>query len=182
MNHTPEQILNSKVLTNKYGDSPDGKLIHISINLQQLSLYVDDRLLHDWPVSTALNGIGNLNGSFKTPMGIHRITEMIGDGAQPGTVFRGRVATGECIVPDAQTSATNEDLITSRILWLQGLEPGVNQGGEVDSHERYIYIHGTADEARIGQPVSQGCIRMTNADVIALFDQIKTGTLVIIQA
>jgi len=181
MNHTPEQIPNSKDLSHKYGNSPDGKLIHINISLQQLSLYADDRLLQSWPVSTALNGIGYLNGSFKTPAGIHRIAEMIGDGAEPGTVYRGRVTTGECIVPGVQSDTTDEDLITSRILWLQGLEPGVNQGGEIDSHARYIYIHGTADEARIGQPVSQGCIRMTNADVITLFDQVNVGTLVVIQ-
>lgn len=182
MNNTPEQILNSKDLTDKYGGSPDGKLIHISVSLQQLDLYAHDRLLQNWPVSTALNGIGNRNGSFKTPTGIHRVAEMIGGGAEPGTVFRGRVATDQRINPDARSTATDEDLITSRIMWLQGMEPGINQGGEVDSHQRYIYIHGTADEARIGQPVSQGCIRMTNADVMALFDQVKPGTLVVIQA
>ncbi len=182
MNHTPEQILNSKDFTRQYGESPDGKLIHICINRQQLALYADEQLLKNWPVSTALNGVGNLNGSLKTPKGMHRIAEMIGDGASPGTVFRGRIATGECIAVDTWLSTTDEDPITSRILWLQGLEPGVNQGGEVDSHQRYIYIHGTADEARIGQPVSQGCIRMANADVIELFDQVKPGTLVVIQA
>ncbi|HED17211.1 MAG TPA: L,D-transpeptidase [Gammaproteobacteria bacterium] len=182
MNNTPEQILNTKDLTNKHGDSPDGKLIHVSVNLQQLALYAHDQLLQRWPVSTALNGIGNRNGSFKTPTGIHRIAEMIGDGTVPGTVFKGRVATDQCVDPDARPSATDEDLITSRILWLQGLEPGINQGGEVDSHQRYIYIHGTANEARIGEPVSQGCIRMTNTDVITLFEQVKPGTLVVIHA
>ena len=182
MNNTPEQILNSKDLTDKYGVSPDGKLIHISIGHQQLALYTHECLVQSWPVSTARNGTGNQNNSFKTPAGVHRISEMIGDGVEPGTVFKGRVATGQRTNPDTRSSATDEDLITSRILWLEGMEPGINQGGEVDSHERYIYIHGTADEARIGQPVSHGCIRMTNADVVALFDQVKPGTLVVIQA
>jgi len=182
MNNTPEQILNTKDLADQYGASPDGMLIQISICHQRLTLYAHEQLVQSWPVSTALNGIGNRNGSFKTPTGMHRIAEMIGDGAEAGTVFRGRITTDEHIKPDAQQSAVKEDLITSRILWLQGIEAGINQGGEVDSHQRYIYIHGTADEKRIGQPVSQGCIRMTNADVITLFDQIKTGTLVVIQA
>ena len=182
MNNTPETTIDSKGLAEQYGNSPDGKLIHINVSQQQLSLYAHNRLLQSWPVSSARNGTGNQNNSFKTPTGVHRIAEMIGDGAKPGTVFKGRVAPGQCTNPDTRSSATDEDLITSRILWLEGMEPGINQGGEVDSHERYIYIHGTADEARIGQPVSQGCIRMTNADVVALFDQVKPGTLVVIQA
>ncbi len=169
-------------MTRKFGKSPNARLIVVQVNEQCLSLYQHGRLQHSWPVSTAKNGIGNRPNSYQTPVGAHRIDEKIGDGAKPGTVFSGRVATGQII--DVTTGNINPDLdlITSRILWLTGMEPGINQGGSVDSHRRYIYIHGTADEAHIGQPVSQGCIRMRNDDVIELFDLVETGTLVLIES
>lgn len=182
INNTPEQTIDSKDLTERFGHQPGDQLIVVHISQQQLCLYANDLLVHCWPVSSALNGTGCTMNSFKTPTGVHRIAEMIGDDAKPGTVFRGRVATEQRLNPADHRSTIDEDLITSRIMWLEGMEPGVNRGGELDSHDRYIYIHGTADEARIGQAVSHGCIRMTNADVIALFDQVKPGTLVIIQA
>ena len=112
--------------------------------------------------------------------GLHQVAEKIGDAQPSGMIFSGRQPTGEIAEPLHGDQDCGEDLITSRILWLEGLEPGVNQGGDVDTHDRYIYIHGTNEEGRIGQTVSHGCIRMTNSDVIELFDRVETGTPVVI--
>lgn len=132
-----------------------------------------------YPVSTARNGLGNLNESYQTPVGVHRIAEKIGDGEPCGMVFRGRKPTGKLATTMDNQS---EDQITSRILWLEGLEPGFNQGGDCDSYQRYIYIHGTSDEQRIGQPVSAGCVRMRNDDMIELFDEVESGAIVLIRS
>jgi L,D-transpeptidase YbiS len=148
--------------------------IDISVRAQTLTLLRPDSTARTFPVSTALNGPGSLAGSNCTPLGVHRVRLKIGAGAPAGTVFVGRRATGEVCDP----AATGRDWILSRILWLQGLEPGVNRGGNVDTLRRYIYIHGTAAEAGIGTPCSHGCIRMTNADVIELFDLVPVGCIV----
>ncbi len=132
-----------------------------------------------FPVSTSRHGVGQQQGSLKTPLGIHRIAQKIGDGEPCGRIFKARRASEEICRIDAVDCA--EDVISSRILWLDGMQPGYNQGGEVDSFQRYIYIHGTADEAHIGQPASIGCIRMKNDDVIALFDTVAVGDRVIIE-
>ena len=131
-----------------------------------------------YSVSTAFNGLGNRADSFKTPIGIHRIKQKIGAGEPLGMVFSARAATGRV---SKKTDNREEDEITSRILWLDGVERGFNLGGVNDSLSRYIYIHGTSDEKRIGEPVSAGCIRMKNSDVIDLFDTVIVNDLVIIQ-
>ena len=158
--------------------------VHIDVSLatQQLYLYrrSDEgvRLLCQFPVSTARNGAGELEGSFCTPRGAHRIAQKIGEDAPLFAVFKAREATGEIWTPQLDAAEPGRDWILSRILWLDGLEPGKNQGGEVDSHARYIYIHGTNEEDKIGTPVSHGCIRMRNADVVTLFDQVAVDTRV----
>lgn len=130
-----------------------------------------------WPVATGNAGFGCQDGSGRTPVGLHRICAKIGADAPAGMVFQGRLATGR-IVPDSDDPA--QDWITSRILWLEGLEPGVNQGAGVDSRERYIYLHGTPYAAGLGRPCSAGCVRLANAAVIDLFDRVTEGTLVLI--
>ena len=158
--------------------------VHIDVSLatQQLYLYrtsdEGDMLLCQFPVSTARNGAGELEGSFCTPRGGHRIAQKIGEGAPLFAVFKAREATGEIWTPQLDAAEPGRDWILSRILWLDGLEPGKNQGAEVDSHARYIYIHGTNEEDKIGTPVSHGCIRMRNADVATLFDQVSVDTRV----
>ncbi|KAG1663415.1 Amidophosphoribosyltransferase [Nymphon striatum] len=126
-------------------------------------------------------GLGNLSGSFKTPLGVHKIEEKIGKGAKPGTIFKARLNT-HAIAPILfnPDETSNADNITSRILWLKGLEHGVNLGNDVDTYKRYIYIHGTDEEGRLGTPVSHGCIRMANSEVIELFDEVEVGTIVCI--
>jgi len=146
---------------------------------QQLSLIdVDDKECKTYPVSTSAKGIGNLADSYKTPFGLHKIKQKIGGGQPKGMVFKGREPTGR-ISDEFDPRLLDE--ITSRILWLDGMEPGVNKGGDRDSYERFIYIHGTSDEKRIGEAVSIGCIRMKNDDVIDLFDELLVNDLVIIR-
>jgi L,D-transpeptidase YbiS len=155
-------------------------VIEVDIRLQQLYLwepYPDgDMLIRQYPVSTAANGPGEQSGSYCTPRGRHRIAEKIGAGAPLFLAFKARESTGEIWTPELDAANPGRDWILTRILWLEGLEPGRNQGGTVDSHDRYIYIHGTNEEHKLGTPASHGCIRMRNADVAELFDLVKVGT------
>lgn len=158
-------------------------MIRVSIGNQSLRAVIDGAE-QCFPVSTAKNGPGEQEGSGCTPRGRHRIREKIGDQVSVGTVFVGRVPTGEVYSAELGRSQPHRDWVLSRILWLDGLEHGYNRGcnsaGSVDSHARYIYIHGTNEEHLLGQPASHGCIRMANADVIALFDAVSVGDEVII--
>jgi hypothetical protein len=118
--------------------------------------------------------------SFQTPLGEHIVAEKIGEDLPLGAVLKGRKWTKEIVVPIKDVIDIPEDVITSRILWLDGVEQGINKGGDVDSKERFIYIHGTAEEGLIGKPASLGCIRMKNKDVIKLFNRVKENTKVLI--
>jgi L,D-transpeptidase YbiS len=133
----------------------------------------DFKFLQSFPCSTSSFGIGQILNSQCTPLGLHRIAEKIGANEPAGTVFKARKIIGH------KSQAEFADAkITTRILWLEGLEPGFNRGGQVDSHDRYIYIHGTADQTSIGRPASHGCIHLTDNDLIPLFDLLAAGTLV----
>ena len=138
---------------------------------QRLGLLEGGRLVFEATISTAKNGLGCEEGSLRTPTGWHRVHACIGEGAEPGTVFRGRVATGEVWRGEPRP----EDLILTRVLTLEGLEKGWNRGPGVDSLERYIYLHGTNQEELLGRPASHGCLRLSNADVINLFDLVWPG-------
>jgi lipoprotein-anchoring transpeptidase ErfK/SrfK len=127
-------------------------------------------------VSTSQFGIGNREGSYKTPPGLHRIAEKIGDGAPPKTIFSSRENTG-VVWTDGMD---DENQILTRILRLQGLEPGVNAGPQIDSYDRYVYIHGTNREDLIGTPFSHGCVCMKNEDIITLYNMVEVGTYVYI--
>lgn len=132
-------------------------------------------LQRNFLISTSRFGIGQIANSNCTPLGLHRVAEKIGAGWPAGTVFKARQPVGFTWkgMPDAK--------ITTRILWLEGLEPGFNRGGKVDSYDRYIYIHGTGDETTIGRPASCGCIHLADADLVPLFHKIPGGTLVWIE-
>ena len=127
-------------------------------------------------MSSSHYGVGSAHGSLRTPLGKHAIAEKIGAGAPPGTVFKGRQPSSARLLVADWSSPHGEDMILSRILWLQGLQTGINSGSGVDSKERYIYIHGTHQEHLIGHPASIGCIRMRNSEVIELFDAVRVGT------
>lgn len=156
--------------------------ILIRADAQTLELFDDrDVLLKRYVVSTARNGLGERQGSNCTPRGRHVIRARIGAGMPAGTVFVGRRPTGEIHDEALAASQPERDWILTRILWLSGCEPGVNRLGEVDTMRRYVYIHGCPDSAEMGKPLSHGCIRMRNADIIELFELAPPGTSVTIQ-
>ena len=146
--------------------------IHISVRAQELTLKRGRKKLATYPVSTSRFGLGSEEGSMKTPTGRFRIEEMIGDGMPLGTVFKSRRP-----VRATKKLLREEDLIMTRILWLEGLD-----ARNANTHERFIYIHGTNHEEKIGEPASHGCIRMRNADLLELFELVKEGTPVVIKA
>ena len=155
--------------------------IEISIPKQELHLYDDTGArLARYPVSTAANGVGCEKDSGCTPLGAHIIRAKIGADALTNTVFVGRRATGEICTPELMQANPDRDWILTRILWLSGKEIGINRLGNVDTMQRYIYIHGTPDRADMGKPGSHGCVRMRNADVMALFNMVPVGTRVFI--
>lgn len=156
----------------------DGDILYVSVQRQRLFHVRSGELLNEYPIATASKGLGAQVDSYRTPTGLHRVSEKLGDGVPPLGILKDREFTGE--FADADFAGVDKDWITSRIFWLSGLEPGVNQGGSVDSHERYIYIHGTANERSVGTPSSMGCIRMKNNDVIALYDSVPVGALVVV--
>lgn len=163
------------------GIKPADRLLLVSISAQTLRLYRRGALVRAWPVSTSARPPSNVKDSLGTPRGLHEIAERIG-GEQPiGMVFKARRPTGRHF----SEHSDDGNLITSRILWLRGLEPGVNagrdaEGREVDTHARYVYIHGTNREDRIGTPQSAGCVLLANLDMIALHDEVRAGDHVLI--
>jgi len=164
----------------RLGIKPADRVLLVSIGTQTMQFLQQGELVRTYVISTSRRPPSNVRDSLGTPRGLHEIAERIGAGQPPGMVFKARVPTGRHFgeVADATAEA---NLITSRIFWLRGLEPGVNQGGDVDTHARYIYIHGTNQEHQLGTPQSSGCILMGNLDIIALYDEIRSGDLVLIE-
>jgi len=154
------------------------RLLLVDVERQRAHWIEAGRVTWSAPVSTSSRGIGGEDGSEKTPPGWHRVRGRIGDGAEPGTVFKSREPTGEVWRGEARP----DDLILTRILTLDGLEDGINRGPGSDSLERYIYFHGTNQESLLGTPASIGCIRLANADIVALHDRVREGDLVVIVA
>ena len=151
------------------------RLVLVDAPSQTLRVLQDGIERFRCPVSTSENGLGCVENSGRTPWGWHRIAEVIGHGQPLGTRFSSREPTGEIWTGQA----VEGDWITTRILWLEGLEPGVNRGPGVDTHDRYVYIHGTAREDELGRPGSHGCVRVSNADAAELADRIlSAGDLV----
>jgi lipoprotein-anchoring transpeptidase ErfK/SrfK len=152
----------------------------ISLADQALSLMSPHQIIQQYPISSGANGAGEERGSGKTPRGWHIIRAKIGQAADLNTVFVGRRPTGERYSPALSAQYPGRDWILTRILWLSGLESGKNRLGVLDTMQRYIYIHGTPDEASIGTPGSRGCIRMRNTDIIPFFNAVPAGTRVLI--
>ncbi len=153
--------------------APTKFILVVHISSQKLSLFENGNFVKEFPCSTSRYGIGQTEGSNRTPLGLHCIAEKIGGGEPGGTVFNSRLVVGHTSQPEFAGAR-----ITTRILWLDGLQPDFNRGGNVDSHHRYIYLHGTADQSSIGHPSSCGCIHLADADLIPLFDLLPSGTLV----
>ena len=147
----------------------------VRVGAQEADLYEGPRKLKTYRVSTAANGLGCEVGSLKTPLGLLRVACKIGEGCATGTVFRSRVETGECWSSDPSNPLclSTEDLVLTRILWLEGIEPQ-----NANTRDRYIYLHGTNQENLLGTPASHGCIRLSNVDVVELFERMPEGALV----
>ena len=148
------------------------KTIHVSIGNQRLTVKENEQPIRTYPVSTSRFGIGAEEGSLKTPTGRFSVVEKIGGDMPSGTVFVGRVP-----LEAKEAPPPTEDLVMSRILWLDGLDEH-----NANTRDRFIYIHGTKHEDKIGSPASHGCVRMRNADVIELFEMVDEGTPVVIEA
>ena len=145
--------------------------IRVDISTQTLSLFDDcDALVEAWPISTSQYGIGFEPGSYKTPLGRFLVSEKFGDNAPIGEIFVSRKPTGRIGIEGEEG-----DHVQTRILWLEGIDPE-----NANTKSRYIYIHGTNWEQRIGTPASHGCIRMRNQDIIKLYDLVPIETLVVI--
>lgn len=157
--------------------------MHIEISIQQQTLTVlsnENELVAQFAVSTAANGVGCEKNSGCTPLGLHIIRAKIGEGVLPNTVFKGRRPTGEICTSELIVEFPNRDWILTRILWLSGKEIGKNRLGNVDTMQRYIYIHGTPESTDMSKVGSHGCVRMRNDDIIQLFDMVAVGTPVYI--
>ncbi|MBI2515416.1 MAG: L,D-transpeptidase [Opitutae bacterium] len=159
------------------GCKPSTRLIVVSIARQLLGFYRDGALVKSYVVSTSLRPPSNVQDSLGTPRGLHEIAEKHGAGSPPGIVFKTRINTGRHF-SELDADEQTKNLITTRILWLRGLEPGVNAGtnaaGEsVDTYSRYVYLHGTNHEEKLGAPASSGCVQMGNLDIIELFEAVR---------
>ena len=156
------------------------EVLFVNITEQKMYYIKEGGIVKTYVISSSSYGVGNKAGSNKTPIGLHKVKQKFGEetpinGKMIGRVFYGDIAT---IYTDNTKSKTDD--VCSRILWLVGLEEGLNKGEGIDSYNRYIYIHGTPEEGRLGKPASHGCIRMKNKEVIELYEKIKIDTLVLI--
>lgn len=152
------------------------KYIEINISNQTLSLVEGNDVIKQYTISTAKNGPGEQVDSGCTPRGKHIISQKIGAACEVNTVFVSREPTGEIYQPELRQQFPDRDWILTRILWLSGCEAGKNKGGNVDSYNRYIYIHGGPDDVAMGIPGSRGCVRMRNDDIIELFELVGPET------
>ena len=153
--------------------------IEVQIESQLLKAYSDSgKLFLKTEISTARNGQGEIENSNCTPRGWHQVRAKIGGGQPENSVFRGRRPTNEIYSPKLRKEFPSRDWILTRILWLSGLEPGFNRLGNVDTMQRYIYIHGCPDDDPMGVVSSAGCIKMRNHKLIELFNRVEAGTLV----
>ena len=164
--------------TPRLAELPPTESIWLEIDTarQQLRCWRGPKVLHECAISSGAAGAGERNGSGKTPHGWHYIRAAIGEGTPENSVFRGRRWTTEVFTPGLADASPTRDWILTRILWLCGLEKGVNRGGQVDSQRRYIYLHGTPPDQPMGVAASHGCIRLRNSDLLYIFSLALPGT------
>tara|TARA_Y100000748_G_scaffold295444_1_gene287189 strand:- start:752 stop:1468 length:717 start_codon:yes stop_codon:yes gene_type:complete len=163
-------------------NNQDISSIVVDISEQRLYLLKNNSIISSFPISSSKFGEGSTQNSFKTPLGMHVVRDKIGHNVPKNTIFKSRINTNRPAEIIHSAYDTEDDHVTSRILWLDGTEHGKNKGKGIDSYNRYIYIHGTHEEGLIGTKASHGCIRMFNDDVINLFSEVKEGTYVLIKA
>jgi hypothetical protein len=166
----------TEYLSLKYPDKNFEKYLYISVKHQKMYLIENGITVKTYPISTAKKGIGSHQNSNKTPPGLHTVKRKIGEEVPLGGILEAREFNGKVAEIITDQRKADGDYVTTRILWLDGEEIGLNKGRNVDSYNRYIYIHGTPEEGYIGQPASHGCIRMKNTDVMELYDLVEEGT------
>ena len=169
-NRLPEKFLAD---CQRLSFAPTKYVLTVNIARQTAKLFEDGNFVRELPCSTARKGFGEVQDSYCTPRGLHRVAEKIGGGEPAGTIFRERKIIGHVAQLGVKAGG-----ITTRILWLDGLDPGFNSGGNRDTHAREIYIHGTGDQASLGKPASLGCVHFADVDLIALYDLLPSGSLV----
>ena len=170
------KIIQEKQFSDEFSNI--SSLIYVDIDNQLLYFLKKGTVKKTYKVSTSIYGTGNKENSLKTPLGKHKISQKIGGNLPFAAILKGRLWTGEVAKLIIEKKDTNLDIVTSRILWLEGLEEGINKGPGVDSKSRFIYIHGTAEEGLIGELASNGCVRMYNSDVIDLYSRVTVNTQV----
>lgn len=166
------------VVTEHFDHLTTGKVIFVDVNTQLMHVMNDNEVVQTFTISSSKYGEGETPNSMKTPLGLHYVGKKVGGNAKLNTIFKARSNTGKQAVPNSE-KYRDKDLITTRILWLEGGEER-NSLGTKSSMRRYIYIHGTPDEDLLGKPASHGCIRMRNIDVYALYEFVDEGTPVVI--
>jgi lipoprotein-anchoring transpeptidase ErfK/SrfK len=181
INNNDTIILNSKIynkIKSRFLLKKTSHIVIIDISEQNLYLIKNNKIIKVFKVSTSKYGVGNKNRSKKTPLGIHIICQKFGDSVPIGTIFKSLINTNKIAEIYYDSTDSDTDYVLTRILRLEGLEPGINRGDNISSYDRLIYIHGTHEEGLIGQPSSEGCIRMKNDDVFELYDILDKGTIV----
>jgi len=167
-----------QIILQHYSHFSEGRLVFVDVNHQRMYVISNNKILQNFQISTSKYGEGEIANSNRTPLGLHFVAKKIGEGADLNTIFKSRSNTGKRAVPNDERFK-DKDLITTRIMWLEGGEER-NSLGSASSLRRYIYIHGTPDESLLGEPASHGCVRMKNIDVFALYEFVEEGTPVII--
>lgn len=178
-NKKAAELLASK-LSDRYPGKKFNNFLYVDVKSQTMFYVEDERLKDSYQISTSKYGLGQREGSEKTPEGLHTIHNKIGGEVPHGGIIKYRAYTGRVAQIVCDPVSVGTDDCTTRIMWLRGAEYGFNRGGVFDSHARNIYIHGTPEEGLLGVPSSHGCIRMSNGDVIDLFNRVKEGTAVAI--
>lgn len=170
----------TEYLNIKYQHHQFNEFLYVAVKQQKMFYIVDNQVVGEYKISTAENGLGSSSGSHKTPPGLHIIREKVGADVPLGGIIKEKVFTGAVSRIEPKPVSLGTDIITTRLFHLGGMEPGINKNSPNDSYSRGIMIHGTPEEGLIGQPVSHGCVRMMNEDIMQLYDRINTGTFVVI--
>ncbi len=179
INRGTEEFLKD-YLSIKYPNRKFTDFIYVGVKRQELYLFRGGELLKVYKVSTSKHGAGSVEGSEMTPVGLHKVNGKYGEDVPENGILKHKRFTGEVAEIEYRPVPINKDIITTRIITIEGLERGVNKGGKLDSYDRHIYIHGTAEEGLIGMPASHGCVRLKNKDIMDLFDLLSKGMYVII--
>lgn len=187
MNESIEPVINrgteeflKDYLSIKYPGKKFTDFIYVGVKRQELYLFRGGELLKVYKVSTSKHGAGSVEGSEMTPVGLHKVHGKFGQDVPENGILKHKRFTGELAEVEYKPIRINKDIITTRVITIEGLERGVNKGGKLDSYDRHIYIHGTAEEGLIGQPASHGCVRLKNKDIMDLFDLLSKGMYVVI--